>query len=383
MVVAWGWVLVTAARRGDPLPHEFPSESLDEALDTALAEATRRGANVSMHRTALLEAFSPVRLQALAEQQAGPYRAAGPFPHLSYDGLIPDSVLRQVSDELPEKYHARSGCHVRAQFCLGNRPEVARIPGSNRKLKYTGIQRRSAIDKERFMGPATVMLFRALKSKCFRKYLTQVTGIGPLFADPYFAGAGAHFAAPGARLQVHADFNKVYNMHRRVNLFVYLNDDWPEHYGGHLQLWNRAMTKCEGRILPTWNRLVYFSSTDFSYHGHPEPLGQLPANRMRRALVLYFYTNGTRPREECFQPDERCEIFHNTLFQSPSGCTSCSDCSGSPDRITPVALDKGGMFVSRANMSLSDKLSTRSIRRRRAAHLGRSLGRNGMQQSIS
>jgi hypothetical protein len=42
--------------------------------------------------------------------------------------------------------------------------------------------------------------------------------------------------------------------------------------------------------------MVIFSTTDFSYHGHPEPLN-CPDNRSRRSLALYYYTNG-RPASE-------------------------------------------------------------------------------------
>ena len=61
---------------------------------------------------------------------------------------------------------------------------------------------------------------------------------------------------------------------------------------------------------------MVFSSTDFSYHGHPQPLAA-PADRARRSLALYYYTVG-RPSEECLSGD--CDQKKGTLFKEPRGC---------------------------------------------------------------
>ena len=131
------------------------------------------------------------------------------------------------------------------------------------------------------------------------------------------------FFRSGGFLNVHADFNKYgqYNIDRRVNTFVYMNEDWSEEYGGHLELWSMDMKSCHQKILPTFGRFVVFSSTDFSYHGHPQPLAA-PSDRSRRSLALYYYTNG-RPAGEC--KDGNCSGSHSTLFQTPQGCEVCDE----------------------------------------------------------
>ena len=72
-----------------------------------------------------------------------------------------------------------------------------------------------------------------------------------------------HQTLPGGKLAVHADFNRYeeYDMHRRVNVFIYLNPNWEESYGGHLELWSRDLKSCDQRVLPTMGRFVAFSST--------------------------------------------------------------------------------------------------------------------------
>lgn len=93
-------------------------------------------------------------------------------------------------------------------------------------------------------------------------------------------------------------------------MIVYLNRHWKEEYGGNLELWNREMTRCERRVLPIFNRCVIFNTTDFSYHGHPEPL-TCPEGMTRKSLALYYYSNG--------RPAEELSDAHSTLFQSRPG----------------------------------------------------------------
>src|SRR5690606_35271386 len=90
------------------------------------------------------------------------------------------------------------------------------------------------------------------------------------------------------------------------------NKDWPESYGGHLELWDRNMTAAARKIAPLFNRLVVFATTDFTFHGHPDPL-RCPRERARRSLALYYYSNG-RPAEEVTKD-------HTTLFKARPGET--------------------------------------------------------------
>jgi hypothetical protein len=147
-----------------------------------------------------------------------------------------------------------------------------------------------------------------LNSMTFLKFLSSVTGIDHLISDPGFEGGGLHQIVRGGKLGVHADFNKhrEFGLDRRLNLLLYLNKDWREEYGGHLQLWNRDMTSCEAKVSPIFNRVMVFGTTDFTYHGHPDPL-QCPDGMTRKSLALYYFSNG-RPPEEV--TDE-----HSTLFR--------------------------------------------------------------------
>src|SRR5262249_34806488 len=101
-----------------------------------------------------------------------------------------------------------------------------------------------------------------------------------------------------------------YGLDRRLNAILYLNSNWQEEYGGHLELWDRDMTRCVSRIAPLFNRLVVFTTTDFSYHGHPNVL-ECPEGMTRKSLALFYYTNG--------RPADEVSDLHWTLFQARPG----------------------------------------------------------------
>jgi hypothetical protein len=93
-------------------------------------------------------------------------------------------------------------------------------------------------------------------------------------------------------------------------VMVYLNKDWKEEYGGHFELWNRDMSCAEQKILPLFNRCAIFSTTSYSYHGHPNPL-TCPPDRTRKSIATYYYSNG--------RPEEEVSDAHSTLFQHRPG----------------------------------------------------------------
>ena len=232
--------------------------------------------------------FDRADLLARARALHDDFRTGDPFPHIVIDGLIPDEVLDGVLEEFPEP-----GGAGWEQF---DKPTELKL---------------ALADAEQ-MSPVTRHLLAELDGQVFVEFLETLTGIDGLIPDPHHVGGGLHQILPGGFLKVHADFNRHprLRLDRRLNALVYLNRDWPDSYGGHLELWDAAMTGCARRVLPVFNRMVIFATTDFANHGHPDPLG-CPPGRARRSLALYYYSNG-RPREE-LAPD------HTTLFQSRPG----------------------------------------------------------------
>ena len=143
------------------------------------------------------------------------------------------------------------------------------------------------------------ILFDFLNSNFFLNFLQNLTGIKEkLIADKELNGGGMHEIKKGGLLKIHSDFNKHPNLKldRRLNVLIYLNKNWKEEYGGHLEFWDKEMKYCKTKILPIFNRMVVFSTTDFSNHGHPDPLN-CPDLVSRKSIATYYYSDGRPPNE--------------------------------------------------------------------------------------
>jgi Rps23 Pro-64 3,4-dihydroxylase Tpa1-like proline 4-hydroxylase len=218
--------------------------------------------------------LDPERLRLLAQKHRQEYAAAEPFAHIVIDDFLPEEALERVRAEIPKIDDIRW---------------IEFDDARGKKL---------ASKAEAQLGAATRFFLYQLNSSVFIEFLETLTGIRGLVPDPHFWGGGVHQIVRGGFLKIHSDFNRhpTLNLDRRLNILLYLNHGWPEEWGGHLELWDQNMTECRKKILPVFGRCVIFSTTDFSNHGHPDPLN-CPENESRKSLALYYYSNG-RPREE-------------------------------------------------------------------------------------
>jgi hypothetical protein len=233
-----------------------------------------------------LETFLPLsRMRQVAAASAEVYQSADPFPHVVLDEFFDPTMLGTVLGEFPAPGHP-------SWRSFNNQYEVKLFASA-----------------EAAFGPLTRLFLYHLNSLTFLEFLSQITGIVDLIPDPQFSGGGMHQIVRGGKLGIHADFNyhKHYRLDRRLNALIYLNKDWRAEYGGDLELWDREMKVCKAKVLPVFNRMVVFGTTDYTFHGHPEPL-QCPENMTRKSLALYYYTNG-RPKSE-IAGDK-----HSTMFQ--------------------------------------------------------------------
>ena len=165
-------------------------------------------------------------------------------------------------------------------------------------IQYKHVNENKLGKADRFsFGPTLGAVIDELNSGRFLRFLSDLTGIESLLADPSLQGGGLHLSARGGFLTVHADFT-VHPYHRtwrrRINLLIYLNKQWEDSYGGHLELWDRQMRRCARRIAPHFNRAVIFNTEPDSFHGHPDPMTCLPGVT-RKSLALYYYTEEPRP----------------------------------------------------------------------------------------
>ena len=117
--------------------------------------------------------------------------------------------------------------------------------------------------------------------------LSAELGIPNLIADDTLYGAGLHETLRGGRLGMHVDFNihPRTKLYRRVNVILYLNDDWTEEDGGALILSNGTADE-DAMISPRLGTFVAWEVGDERWHGHPDPL----ESESRKSIAWYFYT---------------------------------------------------------------------------------------------
>lgn len=226
--------------------------------------------------------FDRQQCMAAGEALHDRYVSAEPFPHIILDDFIDAGVLRHAAEQWPDTQG------------------MSYFDRAQERLKFQ-------ITPWQFESPRLHSLLAELNSEPMLRFLEKLTGIEKLIADPHYLGGGLHETRQGGHLSVHADFNlhRGLNLQRRINLLVYLNDDWPEEYGGALELWTRDMKECRKSALPVMGRAVVFNTDLESFHGVPHPLS-CPPGRARRSIALYYYT---APEEGLAAIPSRTTIF--------------------------------------------------------------------------
>ena len=146
--------------------------------------------------------------------------------------------------------------------------------------------------KRELFPPTIRAVVDELNTPEFVAWVSEVTGIPNLIADPMLEGGGLHQSGPGGYLNVHTDFSQHHfhtSWHRRVNLILYLNAGWQEQWGGSIELWERSMVRCVAKYPPLLNHALIFTTDERSLHGFPDPL-TCPEGQSRKSIALYYYT---------------------------------------------------------------------------------------------
>lgn len=209
-----------------------------------------------------------VKSRAIGEERMGEYAFAEPFPHAIIDNFLPEEMAEGLLAHFPVDPKLHDKVYQKG------------IGGTHKRQI-------SPYDGDAYVRSA----FAFFNSAAMLQFLEGITNIQGLIADPYFTGGGFHEIRTGGLLGIHADFrvNESLQLFRRVNVIIYLNKDWQDSYGGHLELWDKEMQHKVSSVLPIFNRCVIFNTDEDSYHGHPDAL-TTPDGVFRRSLALYYYT---------------------------------------------------------------------------------------------
>lgn len=212
-------------------------------------------------------------LGGLAEQ----YSRNEPYPHILLADFLDPEIALEMAREFPQP-----------------------VTGAWTQYKHANENKLGMPRRELFpalLGAVT----DELNSPEFVAWISELTGIPNLLADPMLEGGGLQQSGRGGYLNVHTDFSQHHfrpNWHRRVNLILYLNPDWDESWGGSLELWEKSsegkMTRCVAKYPPLLNHAIIFTTSEKSLHGFPDPL-TCPEGQSRKSLALYYYTAEANP----------------------------------------------------------------------------------------
>lgn len=221
--------------------------------------------------------FEPANLQALKTQ----FNNGKPYKHIHVDNFLSSEFAN----------------HLYTNF-----------PGLDKMTRtYTGLnENKSEGSGFDIFDPAFTELRAALNTPEFYKAVSQITSIDDLFSVDDALGMGVHQGGNGSYLDIHIDFNIHHkeNIHRRVNLLIFLNKKWKEEYGGKIELWNADVSKLEQAYLPSFNRMVMFETNEISYHGYGKI--NVPEGETRKSFYGYYYTT--------LREDARG--YHDTIFKA-------------------------------------------------------------------
>ncbi len=218
------------------------------------------------------------------------YKNQYPFPHIFLPSFFKSELIKDIEKDFPDlkKIHSYERKNTNEKkFGLS---DVYKFPEKIRNL------------------------INFLNSQQFLSYLNSITGIEEtLIPDPYFYGGGLHEIFKGGFLKVHSDFylHPKMKLDRRLNILIYLNENWKEEYGGALELWDKDMKKCEKKIFPNLNNVCIFSTDHRSFHGHPDPLN-CPENFSRKSIALYYYSVGRTDTDKVYK-DKNTTNWKNRL----------------------------------------------------------------------
>jgi Rps23 Pro-64 3,4-dihydroxylase Tpa1-like proline 4-hydroxylase len=219
-------------------------------------------------------AIEPARLFSYEKWEAGvstlakQYRANWPCPHILLEDFLEPETALAMAEEFP-----RAGSEAWTQYKHANENKLG-------------------MAKRECFPPTLGAVTDELNSPEFVSWISELTGIPGLLADPMLEGGGLHQSGPGGYLNVHTDFSMHHfhaNWHRRVNLIVYLNPGWQEAWGGAIELWEPKMARCGAKYPPLLNHVLIFTTDEKSLQGFPDPL-TCPETQTRKSLALYYYT---------------------------------------------------------------------------------------------
>ncbi|CAK7214440.1 putative component of NuA3 histone acetyltransferase complex [Sporothrix curviconia] len=253
---------------------------------------------------------------AVLDSYTKEYAESEPYKHAVIHGLVDDTLLRSVRDEIRENVSFTP-----------KETDIYKIHQSGDLANLDGLE-----DEALAKLPSMLSLRDALYSESFRNYVSHITGCGPLSGRKTDMAINVY--TPGCYLLCHDDVIGS----RKVSYILYLTDPdipWQGEWGGALRLFPVAeKTGADGEVAktpgpdpvkvipPAWNQLSFFAvqpgesfhDVEEVYHAAtPEEL-ERNGGRVRMAISGWFHI--PQPGEDGFvQGAEEAQLKNSGLMQ--------------------------------------------------------------------
>ncbi|KAH8759081.1 Oxoglutarate and iron-dependent oxygenase degradation C-term-domain-containing protein [Diaporthe sp. PMI_573] len=219
------------------------------------------------------------------------YAESSPYKHSVINGLVDDSLLRSVRQEIRENVSFTP-----------KETDIYKIHQSGDLANLDGLD-----DEALSKLPSLLSLRDAIYSEAFRNYVTHITGCGPLSGRKTDMAINVY--TPGCYLLCHDDVIGS----RKVSYILYLTDPdkpWQPEWGGALRLFpvfdrkgkGGAVAKTPGPdvvkvIPPAWNQLSFFAvqpgesfhDVEEVYHADSKDHLESQGGRVRMAISGWFH----------------------------------------------------------------------------------------------
>ncbi|WP_298948318.1 2OG-Fe(II) oxygenase [uncultured Polaribacter sp.] len=192
------------------------------------------------------------------------YLTAKPFPHLVLKDICDKEKLIKAYESIPVLDNkSRDYMFAKNKFEKSNYGEIS---------------------------PLLKELQEDLSSKKMNEFLSYIT-VRNIFVDPKNHGGGLHQGRKSSFLDMHLDYNYHpinNNWWREVNLLLYMNKDWKQEYGGHLEL-KDLRTGEEKSCDVDFNTLIIQQCHDYTLHGYKPT--KFPEGNFRTSIATYAFSN--------------------------------------------------------------------------------------------
>lgn len=187
-----------------------------------------------------------------------------PFKHIIIDNFLNDDTY----ENLYKKFPIKSDKH----WWKYDNPLEVKYAFDNIKILDFDIQN----------------IFYALSHNIIINKLRKLFNISNLEYDPYCHGGGLHIYPKNGRLLPHLDYeiHPKTNKQRRLNIILYLNNNWKKEWNGATELFGDINKK----IYPKKNSAIIFTTNENSLHGVPDII-KCPNNIDRKSLAFYYVSN--------------------------------------------------------------------------------------------